>query len=89
MSASYYSGSGVNQTYVNPDNIALAEEQLNNVAELFNRITEACYNKCITEDKTKLSEADESCIDNCVAKYLQAENRVKSSTQELQTDKQQ
>jgi hypothetical protein len=37
MSASYYSGSGINQTYVNPENIALAEDQLNNVADLFNR----------------------------------------------------
>jgi hypothetical protein len=37
MSGSYYSGGGINQTYVNPENIALAEEQLNNVADLFNR----------------------------------------------------
>ncbi|KAF7725191.1 protein transporter tim10 [Apophysomyces ossiformis] len=63
--------SSYSQTYVNPDNLILAEQQVDQFMQLYNRILETCRNKCIPikYHEGDLNKGEMMCIDRCVAKY--------------------
>ncbi|KAF3330034.1 mitochondrial import inner membrane translocase subunit TIM10 [Carex littledalei] len=51
----------------------MAEKEMEYRVDLFNRLTQTCFDKCI-EKKYKESElnmGENSCIDRCVSKYWQ------------------
>ncbi|XP_052172595.1 mitochondrial import inner membrane translocase subunit TIM10-like [Diospyros lotus] len=56
----------------------LAEKEMEYRVDLFNKLTQTCFSKCI-ENKYKESElnmGENSCIDRCVSKYWQVTNLV-------------
>ncbi|KAI8985271.1 mitochondrial import inner membrane translocase subunit tim10 [Pilobolus umbonatus] len=73
---SYYN----QQQTVNPQNIAQAEQELEMVTDLFNKIVSSCHSKCLAnqeQDKHELiSKKATECIENCVAKFFETNTRV-------------
>ncbi|KAF1859315.1 hypothetical protein Lal_00009899, partial [Lupinus albus] len=56
----------------------MAEKEMEYRVELFNKMTQSCFNKCV-ENKYKESElhmGENSCIDRCVSKYWHVTNLV-------------
>ncbi|GAA5799911.1 hypothetical protein HPULCUR_005332 [Helicostylum pulchrum] len=73
------------QQAINPQNIALAEQELEMVTDLFNRITESCHKKCIYKEYTQgdLNQGEAVCIDRCVAKFLDVNSKVGEKMQQM------
>ncbi|KAG2229874.1 hypothetical protein INT48_004000 [Thamnidium elegans] len=73
------------QQTINPQNIALAEQELEMVTDLFNRITESCHKKCISKEYTQgeLNQGEAVCIDRCVAKFLDVNSKVGEKMQQM------
>lgn len=73
------------QQAINPQNIALAEQELEMVTDLFNRIADSCYNKCISKEynQADLSQGEAVCIDRCVAKFLDVNGKVGEKMQQM------
>ncbi|KAI9340351.1 Tim10/DDP family zinc finger protein [Pilaira anomala] len=73
------------QQAINPQNIALAEQELEMVTDLFNRITESCHQKCISKEYTTgdLNQGEAVCIDRCVAKFLDVNSKVGEKMQQM------
>ncbi|KAI8977512.1 Tim10/DDP family zinc finger-domain-containing protein [Mycotypha africana] len=69
---------------VNPQNLAMAEQELEMVTDLFNRIVDSCYTKCISKNYTQaeLSQGEALCIDRCVAKYIDVNLKVQAKMNE-------
>ncbi|SCV99596.1 LAFE_0A06678g1_1 [Lachancea fermentati] len=44
-----------------------------NVTELVNKITENCFEKCLT---SPYANAQEGCVDQCLAKYMRSWNVI-------------
>ncbi|KAI8384626.1 Tim10/DDP family zinc finger-domain-containing protein [Radiomyces spectabilis] len=80
---SYFGGR--NQQAVNPQNIAMAEQELEMVTDLFNRIVDSCNQKCISREyvDNDLTAPESSCIDNCVAKFFEVNNSVGQKMQKM------
>ncbi|KAI4370086.1 hypothetical protein MLD38_018469 [Melastoma candidum] len=56
----------------------MAEKEMEYRVELFNKLTNTCFNKCV-EKKYKESElnmGENSCIDRCVSKYWQVNSLI-------------
>ncbi|KAF1882866.1 hypothetical protein Lal_00003047 [Lupinus albus] len=56
----------------------MAEKEMEYRVELFNKMTQSCFNKCV-DNKYKESElhmGENSCIDRCVSKYWHVTNLV-------------
>lgn len=66
-----WSGS-FSQTYVNPQHLQQAEQQVDVFMGMFNRIMSACQEKCIPHHyhEPDLNKGEQMCIDRCVAKYM-------------------
>ncbi|CAO3613464.1 unnamed protein product [Cunninghamella echinulata] len=76
---SFFGGGGMQQSQaVNPQNIAMAEHELEMVTELFNRIAESCHTKCISKEyaQNDLTQGEAVCIDKCVAKFVDVYTKV-------------
>ncbi|KAH8547557.1 Tim10/DDP family zinc finger-domain-containing protein [Umbelopsis sp. PMI_123] len=60
------------QQYVNPQNLEIAEQEVEMFMDLFDRIRANCRNKCIPRKyhEPDLSKGEMVCIDRCVAKYI-------------------
>ncbi|KAG2230851.1 Tim10/DDP family zinc finger-domain-containing protein [Thamnidium elegans] len=60
------------QTYVNPEHLKQAEQQVDVFMGMFNRIMNACQDKCIPNHyhEPDLNKGEQKCIDRCVAKYM-------------------
>ncbi|KAI8336627.1 Tim10/DDP family zinc finger-domain-containing protein [Chlamydoabsidia padenii] len=60
------------QAYVNPDNLVIAEQQVDAFMELYNRIIDNCQTKCIPPHyrEPDLHKGEMVCVDRCVAKYF-------------------
>ncbi|KAI8992681.1 Tim10/DDP family zinc finger-domain-containing protein [Pilobolus umbonatus] len=72
------------QQTINPQNIALAESELEMVTDLFNRIVDSCHQKCISKEYTQgdLNQGEAICIDRCVAKYIDANMKIGEKMQQ-------
>ncbi|XP_061337958.1 mitochondrial import inner membrane translocase subunit TIM10 isoform X2 [Gastrolobium bilobum] len=56
----------------------MAEKEMEYRVELFNKMTQTCFNKCV-ENRYKESElnmGENSCIDRCVSKYWHVTNLI-------------
>ncbi|CAO3639990.1 mitochondrial import inner membrane translocase [Mucor lusitanicus] len=84
---SFFGGGGLqqNQQAINPQNIALAEQELEMVTDLFNRIADSCHKKCISTnyDQADLSQGEAVCIDRCVAKFIDVNTKVGEKMQQM------
>ncbi|RUP45846.1 Tim10/DDP family zinc finger-domain-containing protein [Jimgerdemannia flammicorona] len=71
-------GFGAGSQAVNPQNIAVAEQELEMVTDLFNRISNVCYNKCIPPKYAEdtLNKGESVCIDRCVAKFMDVNLKI-------------
>ncbi|XP_057839951.1 mitochondrial import inner membrane translocase subunit TIM10 isoform X2 [Cryptomeria japonica] len=51
----------------------MAEQEMAYRVELFNKLTQTCFDKCIEKryKESELNMGENSCIDRCVAKYWQ------------------
>lgn len=70
-------GSAANQMS-NPAKIAAAEAELDMVTDMFNRLVDACYTKCINVkyDEGSVNKGESLCLDRCVAKYFEVNTKV-------------
>ncbi|GAA5814010.1 hypothetical protein MFLAVUS_007500 [Mucor flavus] len=82
---SYFGGGNQQAQTINPQNIAMAEQELEMVTDLFNRIVDSCQEKCIKlgEGQGDLSQQDSLCIDNCVAKFFETNSKVGEKMQNM------
>ncbi|KAH8548979.1 mitochondrial import inner membrane translocase subunit tim10 [Umbelopsis sp. PMI_123] len=87
---SMFGGGFQSQQTVNPQNIAMAEQELDMVTDLFNRIVDSCYSKCIATDyqQNDLSQGESVCIDRCVAKFFDVNAKVGEKMQQMGTGQQ-
>ncbi|XP_039012850.1 mitochondrial import inner membrane translocase subunit TIM10-like isoform X1 [Hibiscus syriacus] len=59
----------------------MAETEMEYRVELFNRLAQTCFNKCVDKSYEKYKEAElnmgeNSCIDRCVSKYWQVNSMI-------------
>ncbi|EPX74633.1 Tim9-Tim10 complex subunit Tim10 [Schizosaccharomyces octosporus yFS286] len=67
-------GIGKGNQSVNPQNIAMAEQEVELSVEIFNRMVSSCHKKCIATPykEAELTKGESVCIDRCVAKYFES-----------------
>ncbi|OBZ88884.1 Mitochondrial import inner membrane translocase subunit tim10 [Choanephora cucurbitarum] len=82
---SYFGVGAQQQQTINPQNIAMAEQELEMVTDLFNRIVDSCHAKCInlSNGQADLTQQDTLCIDNCVAKFFDTNTKVGEKMQKM------
>ncbi|KAJ1931401.1 protein transporter tim10 [Linderina macrospora] len=58
--------------------LAAAEQEMEMVTDMFARLGELCYNKCLLQrySDEDLTKAESVCTDRCVAKYFQVNREV-------------
>ncbi|GMI81745.1 TRANSLOCASE OF THE INNER MEMBRANE 10 [Hibiscus trionum] len=56
----------------------MAETEMEYRVELFNRLAQTCFNKCVDKryKEAELNMGENSCIDRCVSKYWQVNSMV-------------
>ncbi|KAI7867422.1 Tim10/DDP family zinc finger-domain-containing protein [Spinellus fusiger] len=66
------------QQTVNPQNIAMAEQELDMFTDLFYSIAESCHTKCVSKQYASgdLTQGEAVCIDRCVAKYIKVNEKI-------------
>jgi len=47
-----------------------------NAQELMDKLSKTCFMKCITKPSTSLSSSEETCLQSCMDRYLEAFNIV-------------
>ncbi|CDS13074.1 hypothetical protein LRAMOSA05258 [Lichtheimia ramosa] len=82
---SFFGGGMQGQQTVNPQNIAMAEQELDMVTDLFNRIVDSCHAKCISKEynASDLTQSEAVCIDRCVAKFFDSYQKVGEKMQQM------
>lgn len=60
------------------EKIAAAEQELEMVTDMFNRITNSCQQKCIPTDYREgdLNKGESVCLDRCIAKFFDVNIKV-------------
>ncbi|EPS40079.1 hypothetical protein H072_6114 [Dactylellina haptotyla CBS 200.50] len=63
--------------------IAAAEAELEMVTDMFNRLTNSCFKKCVPKDyrETDLNKGESVCLDRCVAKFFEVNVKVSEQMQ--------
>ncbi|XP_068651209.1 mitochondrial import inner membrane translocase subunit TIM10-like [Aristolochia californica] len=58
--------------------LGLALTEMEYKVELFNKLTQTCFDKCIEKryKEAELNMGENSCIDRCASKYFQVTNLV-------------
>ncbi|KAF9138267.1 protein transporter tim10 [Linnemannia schmuckeri] len=81
---SFFMNNATNQS-VNMQNMAMAEQELEMVSDLFNRIVSSCHQKCIpkTYIEGDLNKGEAVCIDRCVAKFFEVNKSVGTKLQQM------
>ncbi|KAK7286940.1 hypothetical protein RJT34_22309 [Clitoria ternatea] len=56
----------------------MAEKEMEYRVELFNKMTQTCFNKCVDNryKESELNMGENSCIDRCVSKYWHVTNLI-------------
>ncbi|KAL7752713.1 protein transporter tim10 [Sorochytrium milnesiophthora] len=59
-------------------NLMAAEQEIDMVTEMFNRIVDACYTKCIPPkyQDGELTKGESVCVDRCVSKFFEVNVKV-------------
>lgn len=63
-----------------------AESELDLVTDMFNKLVDNCYKKCInntTYSEGTLDKNESSCLDRCVAKYFETNVKVGEHMQQM------
>lgn len=65
--------------------IAAAETELDLVTDMFNKLVDNCYKKCINTQYSEgeLNKNESACLDRCVAKYFETNVKVGENMQQL------
>ncbi|KIY02835.1 mitochondrial import inner membrane translocase subunit tim10 [Fonsecaea multimorphosa CBS 102226] len=65
------------------EKIAAAENEVEMVSDMFNRLTQSCLKKCIPADyrEADLNKAESVCLDRCVAKFFEVNMKVSEKMQ--------
>ncbi|KAF9121393.1 protein transporter tim10 [Linnemannia hyalina] len=81
---SFFMNNAANQS-VNMQNMAMAEQELEMVSDLFNRIVSSCHQKCIpkTYIEGELNKGEAVCIDRCVSKFFEVNKSVGTKLQQM------
>ncbi|KAI1304068.1 protein transporter tim10 [Mortierella claussenii] len=81
---SFFMNNAANQS-VNMQNMAMAEQELEMVSDLFNRIVSSCHQKCIptTYIEGDLNKGEAVCIDRCVSKFFEVNKSVGTKLQQM------
>ncbi|KAG0261947.1 protein transporter tim10 [Mortierella polycephala] len=81
---SFFMNNAANQS-VNMQNMAMAEQELEMVSDLFNRIVSSCHEKCIpkTYIEGDLNKGEAVCIDRCVSKFFEVNKSVGTKLQQM------
>lgn len=64
-------------------NIKMAVYELRGITDIFNRLTQTCWDKCIAQNKfndTELTVGELACDDRCVIKYLATMVWIRNNT---------
>ncbi|OLY82917.1 Mitochondrial import inner membrane translocase subunit tim10 [Smittium mucronatum] len=58
--------------------LAAAEQEMDMISDLFNRLSDACHKKCIINKypDSDLTKGESVCIDRCVSKFFQVNKEV-------------
>ncbi|EOO04125.1 putative mitochondrial import inner membrane translocase subunit tim13 protein [Phaeoacremonium minimum UCRPA7] len=57
----------------------LLESNTNNARQLIEKINENCFEKCIPKPGTSVSSGEQTCVTQCMEKYMAAWNQVNAS----------
>jgi len=71
-----------------PDPVFAAKTEMEMYTDLFNKISSTCFSKCTSRKHKEpdLSLGEMTCIDRCVAKYLEAQEKVGAILQKANED---
>jgi len=60
------------------EKIAAAEQEMDLVTDMFNKLTKACMKKCVPTDyrEGELNKGEGSCIDRCAAKFFDVQMKI-------------
>ncbi|PVU90097.1 hypothetical protein BB559_002430 [Furculomyces boomerangus] len=58
--------------------MAAAEQEMDMISDLFNRLSDACHKKCILQryPDSELTKGESLCLDRCVSKFFQVNKEV-------------
>lgn len=63
-----------------PDAAAMmngAQREMEAMTDMFTRMTDQCYRKCVTHyNDSELSKGESVCVERCVYKYLDVQRKV-------------
>ncbi|CTQ40766.1 Mitochondrial import inner membrane translocase subunit Tim10 [Babesia microti strain RI] len=67
----------------NLDPVKVAIAEVKGMADMFKRIQDVCWNKCISSTKdAMLNPGEASCLDRCVFKYISVHQMTGKHLQE-------
>jgi len=66
------------------EKIAAAEQEMDLISDMFNRLIRACNTKCIPTDYREgdLNKGEAVCLDRCAAKFFDTQMKVSELLQE-------
>ncbi|GFH44432.1 mitochondrial import inner membrane translocase subunit tim10 [Chaetoceros tenuissimus] len=75
---SFFGGGGAPQQPMQPDPLFAAQTEMEMYTVLFNKLTQSCFKKCASRKHKEpdLHLGEMSCIDRCVAKYMDSQELV-------------
>lgn len=78
MSMFGFGGASAGSQLSNPAKVAAAETELDMVTDMFNRLVDSCYTKCIQKTYAEgiVNKGEALCLDRCVAKYFEVNTKV-------------
>lgn len=72
------------------DAVDLARREMSFYADLFNKMAESCFKKCVARyNDADLQTGESVCVDRCVYKYLDATQKIGELLQQGQQQQQQ
>ncbi|KAI9593655.1 Tim10/DDP family zinc finger-domain-containing protein [Syncephalis fuscata] len=76
---------------INPNNIAMAEQEIDMITDTFNRIVDVCHAKCIKNRYVdeELTKGESVCADRCVSKFFAVNKKVGEKLMAQQQQQQQ
>eukprot|EP00127_Corallochytrium_limacisporum_P000607 Clim_evm6s22 gene=Clim_evmTU6s22 len=65
--------------------LQMAEQEMDAITDLFNRLVSTCNKKCVPNKYRdgELTKGESVCIDRCVAKYMEAHDKIGKLLQEM------
>lgn len=70
----------------NEEQLKLVQDiEIEMMTDMFHRMTAACHRKCIPPKyvSSELSKGESVCLDRCIAKYLDVQERIGKKLQQI------